>query len=132
MNTRPDWDDYFLGVAQAVAARADCRRRKVGAVIVDENHRIIGTGYNGSVPGGPSCLSGECPRGLKSNEEIPPNVGYHDPGARCFALHAEQNAVLFANASVVGATLYCTEIPCGMCANMIANIKIARVVTPFD
>lgn len=45
--TRPDWDDYFLGVADAVAVRADCRRRQVGAVIVSEDRRIISTGYNG-------------------------------------------------------------------------------------
>lgn len=44
---RPDWDTYFLGVADAVAVRADCRRRQVGAVIVSEDRRIISTGYNG-------------------------------------------------------------------------------------
>ncbi|WP_353889969.1 hypothetical protein [uncultured Arsenicicoccus sp.] len=44
---RPDWDTYFLGVAAAVAVRADFRRRQVGAVIVLEDRRIIPTGYNG-------------------------------------------------------------------------------------
>jgi deoxycytidylate deaminase len=61
--TRPSWDEYSLGVAQAVAARADCTRLMVGAVVVDTDHRISGAGYNGMRPGGPSCLKGDCPRG---------------------------------------------------------------------
>lgn len=62
--TRPTWDSYFLNVAQAVANRADCTRRMVGAVIVDPEHRVISTGYNGAPPGKPGCLSdGACPRG---------------------------------------------------------------------
>lgn len=61
---RPDWDTYFLGIAKAVAARADCTRRRIGAVIVDADHRIISAGYNGAPPGKPGCLSeGACPRG---------------------------------------------------------------------
>lgn len=61
--TRPDWDAYGLGVAAAVAVRGDCTRRQVGAVILDTRHRLAGAGYNGSYPGGPSCLEGDCPRG---------------------------------------------------------------------
>jgi dCMP deaminase len=60
---RPDWDGYFLGIASAVAARADCTRRQVGAVIVKGN-RIVSTGYNGAPSGLPGCLTdGRCPRG---------------------------------------------------------------------
>lgn len=67
MNARPDWDTYFLGIAEAVAVRGECTRRQVGAVIVDPvRHRIVegGTGYNGAPAGMPSCLDGACPRGL--------------------------------------------------------------------
>lgn len=52
-----------MGIARAVSTRGDCTRRRVGALIVDVNHRIIGSGYNGTEPGGPSCLKGDCPRG---------------------------------------------------------------------
>lgn len=67
-DTRAGWDEWALGLAHAVGpgptGRADCTRRKVGAVIVEPHrHRVIGLGYNGSEPGGPSCLKGECPRG---------------------------------------------------------------------
>lgn len=66
--TRASWDDWALGVAYAIGpgptGRADCTRRKVGAVIIEpDRHDIIGAGYNGAEPGGPSCLKGECPRG---------------------------------------------------------------------
>ncbi|HEX6989232.1 MAG TPA: dCMP deaminase, partial [Bacillota bacterium] len=47
---RPSWDEYFMGLAEAVAARSTCARRAVGAVIV-RDRRILATGYNGSPPG---------------------------------------------------------------------------------
>lgn len=60
---RPDWDEYFLDIAAAVARRADCTRRRVGAVIV-RDHRVVSCGYNGAPAGRPGCLSdGACPRG---------------------------------------------------------------------
>ena len=49
-HARPDWDDYFVAIARAVAERSDCRRRKVGAVLVDRDHRLVGTGYTGATP----------------------------------------------------------------------------------
>lgn len=67
---RPSWDEYFLGIAKAVAVRADCTRRQVGAVIVRDN-RIVATGYNGGPSGGPSCLSGQCPRGQLDRDQMP-------------------------------------------------------------
>jgi dCMP deaminase len=151
MSTRPDWDPYFLAIAKAVAARGDCSRRQVGALIVDQDRRILATGYNGSPPGGPSCLAGECPRGRHYPVRIPaanavmcgcaeyewpcpkavtPGSSYDTGSGACVALHAEQNALLFARASVKGATLYCTDAPCGGCARMITGAGITRIVIP--
>jgi len=122
---KPCWDCYFLAIAQAVAARADCRRRRAGAVIVKHN-RIVSTGYNGSPAGGGSCLAGECPRGLRDHNEIPPGSSDY---SECIALHAEQNAIAYSNRSdCQGATLYLTSAPCDMCDKLIRASGISRIV----
>lgn len=125
MSERPDWDLYFLGIADAVSARADCTRRKVGAVIVDQDHRILATGYNGSHPGGPSCLQGECPRGRKTFQEQPPLQGGYDD---CVATHAESNALLFARASCQGASVYITDPPCQGCEKLLRSAGVKTVI----
>lgn len=121
---RPDWDTYFLGICTAVSQRADCRRAQHGCVIVKDN-RIISTGYNGSYSGGPSCLAGECPRGLLSNEECRSLSSYEN----CISLHAEQNALAYANYTP-GATLYVTGRQCDMCRKLAMAAGIKRVVWP--
>lgn len=133
--SRLAWDAYFLDIARAVAARADCRRAQFGAVIVDTYHRIVATGYNGSPPGGKSCLAGECPRGLKTYEEAPSFVqGNHDY-SDCISLHAEINALCNSSAERCrGGTIYIGHIdgpplpPCDMCGKAILAAGIARVV----
>lgn len=126
---RPSWDDYFEVIARSVAARADCRRAQHGAVIVDTQHRIVSTGYNGSAPGGPSCLEGACTRGLLTSEELAHN---HADYTNCISLHAEQNAIAFADhRDTVGATIYITGKPCDGCAKLIAAAGIARVKFPM-
>ena len=72
--SRPGWHEYGLGLARAASVRGDCTRRQVGAVILDGQHRVVSVGYNGSYPGGPSCLEGECPRG-RHYEVIPTLAG---------------------------------------------------------
>ena len=135
MNERLDWDPYFLNIATAVSARADCTRRQVGAVIVDLNRRIIGTGYNGGPMNGLSCLAGECPRGLLTKEQLPSYVDGNSnfdsgPGA-CIAIHAEINALLYSDVSLrQGATLYSTDEPCANCWKQISNSGIATVMWP--
>lgn len=147
--SRPDWDHYFMGISSAVAKRADCTRRQVGAIVVDSDHRILGTGYNGSTSKGPSCLEGQCPRGqhyLTSSDwagahcacgfdwpcskAVAPGSSYDTGAGVCIALHAEQNCLLWARSSVKGCTLYVTEEPCDGCSRMIAASGVARVVTP--
>lgn len=124
-NERPDWDTYFLRIAQLVAQRSTCLRRQVGAVIVKEN-RLLATGYNGAPNGVAHCfqLPGGC---LRESLKIP-------SGQRqelCRGLHAEQNAILQAAAfgvSLKGSDLYCTHQPCVTCGKMIINAGIKRVV----
>lgn len=125
--TRPTFDEYFLAIAKIVSIRADCRRAQHGCVIVKDN-RIVAAGYNGSEPGGKSCLEGECPRGLLSAEEL---VHLSADYSNCIALHAEQNAIAFADHhDTVGATIYITGAPCDGCSKLIKAAGILRVVYP--
>lgn len=120
---RPSWDEYFLQIASVVSQRSTCLRRQVGAVIVKDK-RMIATGYNGAAAGAPHCDEIGCIRqqlGIKSGER-------HE---LCAAIHAEQNAIIQAakyGVSIEGATLYCTHQPCAICAKMIVNSGIQRVV----
>jgi len=129
---RPTWDEYFLIIAQAVATRADCTRRQVGAVIVDTEHRIISTGYNGAPAGDPGCkTAGACPRGRQGTDAVAPGSSYDTGAGSCIAVHAEANALLYADGRATrGATLYCTDQPCDGCARLIAGAGITRVVYP--
>ena len=123
---RPDWDDYFLALAFTASIRADCERRQVGAVVVDDRRRIRGTGYNGSAPGKPGCET--CPRRLSG---VAPGSSYDTGSGACVALHAEMNALLYTDLpDRVGATLYITCEPCDGCRRTIAGAMIARVVWP--
>jgi len=120
------WDKRFMEVANLVSTWASCYQqdRKIGAVIVKEK-RIMTTGYNGAPAGLKTCKErGEC---LRRKMNIP-------SGTRaeiCYAIHAEQNAILQAaklGLAIDGATLYCTHQPCSVCAKMIINAGIKRVV----
>ena len=130
MKSRPDWDEYFLNIALAVSQRADCRRRAVGCVIVDEQHRIVATGYNGAPSGDVGCLEGGCPRGLLTYEEIEASSGYDTGPGRCISNHAEANALLYAGRMVRGCTAYVTDEPCPTCAKLLRGAGIERVVVP--
>ena len=121
--TRPSWDSYYLGIAEAVSKRGECTRRQVGAVIV-KNHTIVSTGYNGSAPGEKSCLDGHCPR---ASSNAAPGVGYAASG--CTVIHAEANAVIRAGRDrCLGAAIYITDEPCELCAPLIKAAGIERVI----
>ena len=118
------WDHRFMEMAKLVATWASCNRRQIGAVIVKDK-RVMTTGYNGAPAGVKTCVErGECPRqkmGIPSGQR-------HE---LCYAVHAEQNAIIQAaklGVSIDGATLYCTHQPCVLCAKMIVNSGITRVV----
>ena len=128
--TRPSWDSYFIGIAEAVAQRADCTRSKVGAILVNSRNEIRGTGFNGSPAGLPGCLTdGACPRGRLSYDEVPADSDY----SNCIADHAERNALRHSRPEdLAGSTLYVTRPPCPWCQTLIDACGIVRVVTPHD
>jgi dCMP deaminase len=110
-------------VATALARRGDCRRRRIGAVIVLDD-APVSWGYNGTGPGAPGCIDGACPRGLT---DVPAYGSYDE----CIARHAEVNAIGFAarrGVATAGATIYVTAEPCHGCAKAISAAGIARVV----
>lgn len=150
-------DEYYLGIAKAVAKRSTCLKRRYGCVIV-KNDEIISTGYNGSPRGEENCCDvyDECPR-----LNVAHNSGDY---SNCPSVHAEQNAMLSASRKdMLGATMYlsCEEektfccdsetecdnckkdccyankrfievadcSPCPICLRMIKNAGIKRVIT---
>ena len=124
---RPSWDEYFMRIAHEVARRSTCLRRPVGAVVVLEK-RILSTGYNGAPSGLPHCAETGCLR-----EQL--NVPSGERTELCRGLHAEMNALLQGarhGIRMEGATVYTTLAPCIMCAKMIINAGITRVVAAMD
>lgn len=119
---RPSWKEYFVGIADIVAMRSTCTRRKVGAILV-KNKRILCSGYNGAPAGVDHCGTTGCLRGKLSV----PSGERHE---LCRGVHAEQNAIIQAayhGISVNGSTLYCTHQPCAICAKMLINAGIVAV-----
>lgn len=120
------WDNRFMTMAELVASWSSCfqENRQVGAVIV-KNKRVMTTGYNGAASGIKSCKEkGVC---LRRELNIPSGTRHEI----CYATHAEQNAIIQAaklGVCIDGATLYCTHQPCVICAKMIINAGIKRIV----
>jgi len=124
---RPDWDEYFMSIAQVVASRSNCVKRKVAAVVV-RDRRIISTGYNGTPRGTKNCNEGGCPR---CNQLARSGTALED----CLCSHGEENAITHAayhGTSLKGASLYSTFSPCLMCTKMIINAGITEVVYNHD
>jgi dCMP deaminase len=119
---RPTWNEYFMDIAHLVSERSTCMRRKVGAVVV-KNRAILATGYNGAPTGIPHCSETGC---LRQQRNVPSGEKHE----LCRGLHAEQNAIIQAavhGISISGATLYCTNHPCSICAKMLINAGIQKI-----
>ena len=120
------WDKRFIELAWTIGSWSSCyqENRHIGAVIV-KNKRILTTGYNGAPAGIKSCTEkGEC---MRRKLNIPSGTRHE----LCYAIHAEQNAIIQAaklGISIDGATMYGTHQPCVICAKMIINAGIKRVV----
>lgn len=133
-------DQYYLNIAEQVAARSTCIRRKYGAVIVNQDE-VVSTGYNGAPRGEANCIDlGTCKR-----EEmcIPKGERYE----LCRSVHAEMNAIISASRKdMVGATIYITGLetegadkkkfanpaPCTICRRLIVNAGIVRCIGMVD
>jgi len=120
------WDHRFMEMAHLVSSWSSCFNecRAIGAVVVKDK-RVMTTGYNGAPAGTRTCKErGFC---LRRKLNIP--SGTH--AEICYAIHAEQNAVVQAaklGVSIDGGTLYCTHQPCSVCAKIIINAGIRRIV----
>ena len=120
---RPDWDEYFMEFAETAAKRTTCLRRGVGALLVKDKH-ILATGYNGVPMNLQHCAQTGC---LREKMNVPSGTMHE----LCRGLHAEQNAIIqaaFHGVSIENATLYCTHQPCVVCAKMLINAGIKRIV----
>jgi dCMP deaminase len=120
---RPSWETYFMDITHLVAKRSTCLRRAVGAIIV-KDRRILSTGYNGAPSHVRHCREVGC---LRETLAVPSGERHE----LCRGIHAEQNAIIQAayhGVSIRGATLYCTNQPCSICAKMIINAGIRRIV----
>ncbi len=121
---RPTWDEYFMEVANTIAKRATCDRGRSGCVIARDRQMLV-TGYVGSPVGFPHCdeVGHQMKRVLHEDDSVTQHC--------VRTVHAEQNAICQAarlGVSIGGATLYCRMTPCRVCAMLIINCGIARVV----
>ena len=124
-------DEYYLGIALAVAKKSTCLKKQYGAVIV-KNDTILSTGYNGNFRGEPHCI--KCSK-IDCNKD---EAEY----STCKSVHAEMNAIISVSRNeMLGATLYLAGYitstgeenlnvePCEICLRLIKNAGIDRVVT---
>ncbi len=119
MKEKPSFDTIYMGLAEKLAIKSHCVKAQVGAVLTKDT-RIISLGYNGP------------PSGTHNCDEEWPEVGCprDSKGSCSLALHAEQNAILYASkngVNMLGATLYVTLSPCIACARVIYTMGIKKV-----
>lgn len=117
---RKNWDSYFMEITEMVASRSTCDRALVGCVLVNRDHRIVSTGYNGSVSGNPHC----------------DDVGHTMRDGHCIAtIHAEMNAILYCakeGISTKNTTCYVTHFPCLNCTKALIQAGIREIVYRHD
>lgn len=113
---RKSWDTYFMEITEMVASRSTCDRAFVGCVLVNRDHRIVSTGYNGSVAGNPHC----------------DEIGHTMRDGHCIAtIHAEMNALLYCakeGISTKGTICYVTHFPCLNCTKALIQARIDEIV----
>ena len=120
--SRPTADEYFMAMAMLVATRSTCIRRQVGCVLIDNNNNILATGYNGVVRGQPHCNEGHpCPGAYSaSGKDLD----------LCYAIHAEQTALIQCKDLTKVYACFCTTAPCVMCTKLFLNTTLTRMIYP--
>lgn len=108
---RPNWDEYFLSIAEEVSRRSPDPNTRHGCVLIDSDRRVVSTGYNGPVAGLP-------------NEMVP----LTRPEKYDWFIHAEDNAVAFARCDLRGSTAYVTGMPCAACFRRLLQVGVRRIV----
>lgn len=112
---RKSWDEYFMEITEMVATRSTCDRAFVGCVLVNQDHRIVSTGYNGSLSGNESC----------------DEIGHTMRDGHCIAtIHAEMNALLYCakeGISVKNCVAYVTHFPCLNCTKALLQAGIRGI-----
>lgn len=124
LSPRPNVDEYMMGIAIAVRARANCTGNRVGAVVVKDG-RIVSTGYNGTPYDMPNCDEGGCER-CSNREKYASGTAYD----LCICVHGEQNALLAAarfGIACEGGIIYTTLRPCFGCTKELLQAKISGV-----
>ncbi len=122
MGNRPNWNEYFMKMAELAASRSTCLRRKVGAIMV-KDRQILATGYNGAPRGVTHCDKNGCLR-----EKL--NVPSGEKHELCRGVHAEQNLVTqaaFHGVKTEGALVYSTDKPCVICAKILINAGVDHI-----
>ncbi len=120
---RPPRREFYMDIAEKMKERSTCLSRQTGAILVKDD-QIIATGYNGCPKGLPHCDEVGC---IRVEEDV-------DSGKRhelCRGVHAEQNTIIQSaihGTSTKNATLYSTDYPCTMCAKIIINAGISKVI----
>jgi dCMP deaminase len=112
-----NWDEYFMGIAVLSSLRSKDPSTKVGACIVDKEHKVVSIGYNGM------------PRGIEE-ENLPWERGEGLESKYLYVCHAEFNAILNTRngATLQGCSLYVTLFPCNECAKAIIQTGIKEIV----
>lgn len=120
-----------MSLAVVIRSRADCLRRRVGAIIV-KDLRIMATGYNGTPHNIADCSMGGCVRCQKRHKG---ELKSGEKEESCVCIHAEQNVIIqaaYLGLSTKGSTLFSTANPCSSCAKMLINAGITRVVCKME
>ncbi|MEK7503735.1 MAG: deaminase [Patescibacteria group bacterium] len=116
-NKRPSWDEFWFTLALFYSTRGTCDRLKAACLLVDKNNRLVGAGYNGSLPGHPHC----------------DEVGHLMVEGHCLrTLHAEVNAIMHSMDDLDGATAYVLGTPCIDCVKKLLSKNVKKILFTRD